>query len=136
MASLFADYFTQRPPFGVSEKKKSDFPDAMCLWQLEQYAKANSTIGIVASDDKGWEQYAAESETLCCAGSIDKEELSLGSLNVSTEEEVEIEVYLTCVKVHLEADPSDWNADIEIADGSYLLGGFEVEFDYGAPDDD
>jgi hypothetical protein len=252
VASLFADYFAQRPPFGASEKKKSEFPDAMCLWQLEQYAKANGTIGIVASDDKGWKQYAADSETLYCAGSIDelatlfaatnehaeaiktkiaravndgssplgtslaralsqhvanaqwdasdvytgsayriepeaydsnvveysidgdaavwsvkgepttwiveltvrvkasvdlsveffawdsidKEELSLGSQNVSTEEEVEIEVYLTCTEVHLESDPSDWHTDIEIADGNYSLEGFEVELDYGPPDDD
>lgn len=72
VTSLFADYFAHSPPFGLSEKKKSEFPDAMCLWQLEQYAKDNDTIGIIASDDKGWKQYAAESETLYCAGSIDE----------------------------------------------------------------
>lgn len=250
--SLFADYFAQRPPFGLSEKKKSEFPDAMCLWQLEQYAKDNDTIGIIASDDKGWKQYAAESETLYCAGSIDelaalfaatnehaesiktkiaaavkdagsplgtalahalrqhianaqwdasevytgssyrvapevydasvleysidgeasiwsvkgepttwiveltvrveanvdlsveffawdsidKEELSLGTQESSTKEEVDVEVFLTCTDVHLETEPSDWNTDIEIADGSYSLGGFEVELDYGPPDDE
>lgn len=251
-ASLFADYFAQRPPFGLSEKKKSEFPDAMCLWQLEQYANDNDTIGIIASDDKGWKQYAAESETLYCAGSIDelatlfaatndhaesiktkiaaavkdagsplgtaladalnqhianaqwdasevytgsasrvepevddanvveysingdtsvwsvkgepttwiveltvrvkanvdlsveffvwdsidKEELSLGSEGFATEEEVDVEVFLTCSDVHLETEPSDWDTDIEIAKGSYSLEGFEVELDYGSPDDE
>lgn len=250
--SLFADYFAQRPPFGLSEKKKSEFPDAMCLWQLEQYAKDNDTIGIFASDDKGWKQYAAESERLYCAGSIDelaalfaatnehaesikmkiaaavkdassplgaalahalnqhignaqwdasevytgssyrvepevyganvvdynidrdtniwsvkgepttwiidltvhvkvsvdvsaeffawdsidKEELSLGTQEFATEEEVDVEIFLTCTDVHLETEPSDWDADIEIADGSYSLEGFEVELDYGPPDDE
>lgn len=250
--SLFADYFAQKPPFGLSEKKKSEFPDAMCLWQLEQYARDNNTIGIIASDDKGWKQYAAESETLYCASSIDeltalfaatnehaesikakiaaavkdggsplgtalahslsqhianarwdasevytgssyrveaeaydanlvehsidgdasvwsvkgepttwiveltvrfkasvavsceffawdsidKEELSLGSQTFSSEEEVDIEVFLTCSDVHLETEPSDWDTDIEIADGSYSLDGFEVELDYGPPDDE
>jgi hypothetical protein len=72
VADLFADYFAQRPPFGLSEKKKSEFPDAMCLWQLGRYARENHTKGIIASDDKGWKQYAAESDTLYCAGSIDE----------------------------------------------------------------
>jgi hypothetical protein len=252
VTSLFADYFAQRPPFGLSEKKKSEFPDAMCLWQLEQYANDNDTIGIIASDDKGWKQYAAESETLYCAGSIDelatlfaatnehagsiktkiaaavkdagsplgtaladalkqhianaqwdasevytgsayrvepevydanviehsidgdtsvwsvkgepttwiveltvrvkanvdlsveffawdsidKEEVSLGAQEFTTEEEVDVEVFLTCSDVHLETEPSDWNTDIEIADGRYSLAGFEVELDYGPPDDE
>ncbi len=250
--SLFADYFAQKPPFGLSEKKKSEFPDALCLWQLEQYAKDNNTIGIIASDDRGWKQYAAESERLYCANSIDeltalfaatnehaesiktkiaaavkdgdsplgtalahslsqhvtnahwdasevytgssyrveaeaydanvveysidgdtsvwsvkgepttwiveltvrvkasvdvsceffawdsidKEELSLGSQEFSSEEEVDIEVFLTCSDVHLETEPSDWDTDIEIADGSYYLSGFEVELDYGPPGDE
>jgi len=249
--SLFADYFAQRPPFGLSEKKKSEFPDAMCLWQLEQYAKDNGTIGIIASDDKGWKQYAAASETLYCAGSIDelaalfaatneyaesiktkiaaaikdagsplgptlahalnqhltsaqwdasdvytgsayriepevyganvveysidgdasvwsvkgepttwiveltvrvkanvnvtaeffawdsidKEELSLGAQEFTTEAVIDVKVFLTCADVHLETQPSDWDTDIEIADGSYSLEGFEVELDFGPQDD-
>ncbi|CAN7337325.1 PIN domain-containing protein [Polaromonas sp. LjRoot131] len=250
--SLFADYFAQRPPFGLSEKKKSEFPDAMCLWQLEQYANDNDTIGIIASDDKGWKQYADESATLYCAGSIDelaalfvatnehaesikakiaaavqdggspldtelanalrqhianaewdaseaytgsshrleadvyeanlveynidgeisvwsakgepttwiaeltvrvkanisvsveffawdsidREELSLGSQEFPTETVVDVEVFLTCTDVHLETEPNDWDTEIEIADGSYSLEGFEAELDYGPPDDE
>lgn len=252
VTSLFADYFAHSPPFGLSEKKKSEFPDAMCLWQLEQYAKNNDTIGIIASDDKGWKQYAAESETLYCAGSIDeltelfaatnghaesiktkiaaavkdagsplgtalahalnqhvadaqwdasevytgssyriepefydaniiehsidgdtsvwsvkgepttwiveltvrvkanvdvsveffawdsidKEELSLGTQEFTTEAEVDVEVFLTCTDVHLETEPNDWDTDIEIANGRYSLERFEVELDYGPLDDE
>lgn len=251
VANLFADYFAQRPPFGLSEKKKAEFPDAMCLWQLERYAKDKNTIGIIASDDKGWKQYAAESEVLYCVSSIDelaalfaatnehansikekiaaavidagsplgtalthalnqhianaqwdasevytgsshrlepepydahvadhsidgdisvwsvkgepttwiveltvrvkanvdvsveffawdsidREELSLGAQEFTTEKEVDIDVFLTCADVHLETEPSDWGTDIEIADGSYSLEGFEVELDYGPSDD-
>jgi hypothetical protein len=249
--SLFADYFAQRPPFGLSEKKKSEFPDAMCLWQLEQYAKDNGTIGIIASDDKGWKQYAADSETLYCVGSIDeltdlfaatnehaesiktkitasvenadsplgialadsinqhiaeaqwdtsqghtgssyrfdaesfdanvieysidgspsvwsvkgepttwiveltvrvranvdlsveffawdsidREELSLGTQYFTAEPEVEVEVFISCGDVHLETTPNEWDTDIEIADGSYSLGDFQVDPDYGHQDD-
>jgi PIN domain len=252
VTSLFADYFAQRPPFGLSEKKKSEFPDAMCLWQLEQYAKDNVTIGIIVSDDKGWKQFAAESKALYCAGSIDelaalfaatnehaesiktkiaaavkdagsplgtalahaldrhianaqwdasvvytgssyrvepevyganvaeynidgdtsvwsvkgepttwiveltvrvkanvdvsveffawdsidKEELTLGAQKFTTEEEVHVEVFLTCNDVHLETEPSDRITEIDIADGNYSLIGFEVELDYGPPDEE
>lgn len=250
--SLFADYFAQRPPFGLSEKKKSEFPDAMCLWQLEQYAKDYDTIGIIASDDKGWQQYAADSETLYCVrsideltalfaatnehaesiktkitaavedvnsplgialgrainqhiadaqwdtsqayttsgyrveaesysadaleysidgspsvwsvkgepttwiveltvcvqanvdvsveffawDSIDREELSLGTQDFTFSATVEIEVFLSCGDVHLDTEPNDWDTDIEIADGSYPLGSFQVDPDYGQSDDE
>jgi hypothetical protein len=66
---------------------------------------------------------------------IDKEELSLGAQEFTTEAEVDVEVFLTCTDVHLETEPNDWETDIEIADGSYSLEGFEVELDYGPPDD-
>lgn len=248
---LFADYFAQRAPFGLSEKKKSEFPDAMCLWLLEKYADDNDTIGILASDDKGWKQYAEESERLYCLGSvdelaalfvatnehaqavkskiaaamvdvssplrttlletlqrhvansqwnvseiytgsssrvepefydaevadhsidgkvdvwsakgepttwlveltvrlivdvhvsvqfyawdsIDREELSLGSQSATTQEAIVVDVFLTCEDVHLETLPSDWQTEIEIADGNYSLEGFEVELDYGRTDE-
>lgn len=67
--------------------------------------------------------------------SIDREELSLGAQEFTTEKEVDIDVFLTCADVHLETEPSDWGTDIEIADGSYSLEGFEVELDYGPSDD-
>ena len=47
-----------------------------------------------------------------------------------------VDVFLTCSDVHLETEPSDWNTDIEIADGSYSLEAVEVGLDYGPPDDE
>jgi PIN domain len=250
VADLFADYFAQMPPFGVSEKKKAEFPDALCLWLLERHAKSNDTAGIVASNDKGWKQYAERSERLYCVGSveelaalfaatndhadairnrvavavedaasplraaltdalerhvgnsewdasevytgssyrvepevydaelveygiagkpdvwpvqgepttwvielsvsvkakvhlsaeffawdsIDKEEISLNSQDFTTEEEIDIDVFLSCEAVRLDSSPNDWQTDIEIADGRYSLAGFEVELNYG-PDE-
>jgi hypothetical protein len=251
MADLFADYFAQRAPFGLSERKKSEFPDAMCLWLLERYAKDNRTVGIIASNDKGWKQYAEDSDWLYCVGSIDelaalfvattdhadaikgkisgavidadsplgksltralehhienatwdasevysgsvsrveaevynadlaehridgdvsvwfakgdpnkwlveltvqlsvnahvsveffawdgidREELSLGSESFAKQVEIDLDVYLTCTDVHLDTEPSEWHTEIEIADGSYSLDGFEVEPDLGGPDE-
>lgn len=249
--SLFADYFAHRPPFELSQKKKSEFPDAMCLWLLERYAKENDTIGIIASDDKGWKRYAETSERLYYVGSIDelanlfvatnehaeavkgkiaatvadinsplgstlakelnrhvansqwdgsdiytgssyrvepefydaevakhcingvinvwsmkgepttwvveltvsltvnvdmsvaffawdsidREELNLGSQIFITQKEIEVDVYLTCSNVRQDTLPSNWHTEIEIANGSYSVKGFEVELDYGNNDD-
>ena len=63
--------------------------------------------------------------------SIDREELSMGSEDATTQEDIEVDVFLTCADVHLETAPNDWQIDIEIARGSYSLEGFEVELDYG-----
>lgn len=249
--SMFADYFAQRPPFGKSEKRKSEFPDAMCLWLLEQYAKEKDTIGVIASDDNGWKEYAARSQRLYCVGSIeelanlfvattehskaikemiaravadasstlgfalaqeleghvansewdcseiysgssysveaeftgaevveheiagdiniwsvegerttwvveltaslklnvhvsveffawdsiDRDEISIGSHDFTTQEDLEVDVYVTCANVHLDSMPSSWITDIEIADGSYSINAFEVEMEYGGPDE-
>ena len=66
---------------------------------------------------------------------IDKDELSLGSRDVIAQEEIEVDIYLTCADVRLETPVIDWDTDIEIADGSYSLEGFEVSLDYGSQDD-
>ena len=55
---LWARYFTQKPPF--SEKKKSEFPDAMALLSVFNYFKIkniNTNSIIIVSCDKDWENY-------------------------------------------------------------------------------
>jgi hypothetical protein len=66
---------------------------------------------------------------------IDREELSLGSESFAKQVEIDLDVYLTCTDVHLDTEPSEWHTEIEIADGSYSLDGFEVEPDLGGPDE-
>lgn len=116
VTSLFSDYFAQRPPFGLSEKKKAEFPDAMCLWQLEQYAQDNDTIGIIASDDRGWQQYAAESETLYCVSSIDE----LTALFAATNEHAE------AIKTNIEAAVEDTGSPL----GEALSQALDRHIDY------
>ena len=67
--------------------------------------------------------------------SIDREELSLGSQIFTTQDEIDVDVYLTCSDVRLETLPSDWQTEIEIADGNYSIRRFEAELDYGGPDE-
>jgi hypothetical protein len=246
LPDLFEAYFTAKPPFGLRKDKKAEFPDALCLWLLDEYARDNDTKGILASGDDGWRAYAEDSDRLYLvksveelaalfkattehadaikakiaamvgeAGSalrqqldaalgqhasdsdwdaseiysgsgrvepstydadvleyattgdiniwsvqgepttwvveltatvkvnvhveveffvwdsIDREELSMGSQTATKEEEIEVEVFLTCSDVHLDTPADDWQIDVEIARGHYSLEGFEVELDYG-----
>jgi hypothetical protein len=70
-SDLFESYFENSPPFEARGDKKHEFPDAMSLWLLEEFAKSNKTKGLVASKDKGWKLYAAKSENLYYVESID-----------------------------------------------------------------
>lgn len=66
--------------------------------------------------------------------SIDREELNLGAESVTSVEDIEIEAYLSCSEVQLEAEPGAWVIEVDIAKGSYSLTGFEVEPDFGDRD--
>lgn len=86
------------------------------------------TVRATASIDVSVEFFAWDS--------IDEEELSLGAQTFMNEEEVKVDVFLTCSNVHLKTEPSEWETDIEIADGSYSLEAFEVNLDYGSSADE
>lgn len=60
--SLIDDYFSFVPPFEDRKDKKHEFPDAIALRSLEQWAKENGKKLLAVSNDKGWAAYAAESE--------------------------------------------------------------------------
>lgn len=245
-AELFKNYFAEKPPFAGRRDKKFEFPDAMSLWLLERFARDNNTMGVIASQDEGWRQYASTSEHLywvksidelamlfaatsdharaikekiaaavndpksaLCAqlenalnrhaadsewdaseiynssrrievevydanvaeytisddfniwpsegdpttwvielttslkvnvhvsveffvwDSIDREEFSMGTEGVLVQDEIEAEAFLTCSNVRLDSAPDDWEIEIEIANSSYSLQGFEVDMDFG-----
>lgn len=69
-ADMFARYFDERPPFETRKDKKSEFPDAAALLVLEAYAKEKKTQGILVSNDKGWENFANQSDYLYCVKSL------------------------------------------------------------------
>jgi hypothetical protein len=58
---LVDDYFSSQPPFAVSSKKKSEFPDALSLLALEAFGDAMQRGVLVVSEDKGWHDYATNS---------------------------------------------------------------------------
>lgn len=62
--------------------------------------------------------------------SIDREDVSLGSTEADFEEQIEVEIYLTCSNVGSDTSPDVWDINIEIAPGSYSIEPAEMELDY------
>jgi hypothetical protein len=63
--------------------------------------------------------------------SIDREELAIGGQSHTFSEKIEVEAYLTCSAVEIDAAPETWDIDIEIGSGKYALEDYEVELDLG-----
>lgn len=68
---IFKIYFNSLPPFAERKDKKSEFPDATSLLLLEDFARLNGTMGLIASGDEGWASFADTSDYLYCVRSID-----------------------------------------------------------------
>ncbi|WP_055136765.1 PIN domain-containing protein [Pseudomonas corrugata] len=79
---MFNLYFAGEPPFAKRKDKKSEFPDAASLLLLEAHAEEAGTMGIVASGDEGWSDFAEESDYLYCVKSIEE----LAALFAATDE--------------------------------------------------
>lgn len=58
LPAILDDYKALRPPF--SEKKKSEFPDAIALRQLEQWCKEHNDKCILLSNDSDLKSYKSE----------------------------------------------------------------------------
>lgn len=58
LVSIIDNYFNKKAPF--SEKKKSEFPDAIVLKSLEQWCSENNTTCIVLSKDTDMKNYKSE----------------------------------------------------------------------------
>jgi hypothetical protein len=59
--NLMDKYFTTSPPFGTTQDKKNEFPDAIALMSLDAWAAARSIKLLAVSKDKGWIEYAKTS---------------------------------------------------------------------------
>ena len=77
---VFDRYFTEAPPFGSADKRKSEFPDAFALLRLEALAAEEGLKLICVSPDHGWLEFAAKSEHLICLPRI---EMALALFNAA-----------------------------------------------------
>lgn len=73
---LIKCYFSSLPPFEEAGKKKNEFPDAIILLSLEKWAETNKQKILAISHDKGWVNFASDSEW------IDVEEDLAGALEI------------------------------------------------------
>jgi hypothetical protein len=62
MKKLIRMYFGSIAPLEDSKNKKYEFPDAIALTTLEDWAKANSKKILAISKDGGWKKFAETSE--------------------------------------------------------------------------
>lgn len=76
IGELIEDYFDKKPPF--SEKKKSEFPDAIALKALSNWAKVNGKKVLCFSTDSDWKNYIENTENLQYSDDIKS---ILGELN-------------------------------------------------------
>ena len=59
-------YFSGATPFAIVGKKKAEFPDAIALMSLEQWAKIHGKKMLVISNDADWQSFADASDYLFC----------------------------------------------------------------------
>lgn len=67
---LIKGYFENKAPFESREKKKYEFPDAIALYALDNYAKNNKKYILLVSVDEGWVNYCKKSKYLHCEKKI------------------------------------------------------------------
>lgn len=61
---LVRRYFTPSAPFETSGKKKNEFPDAIALLSIENWAQAEGKRILAVSNDDGWADYAQSSKSI------------------------------------------------------------------------
>lgn len=72
MSSLMEMYFNTQAPFENNQNKKNEFPDAVALISIENWAKENNKKVLVVSKDNGWKNFCTSSEKLTYIDSLDK----------------------------------------------------------------
>lgn len=70
VARLVDDYFNAAAPFGESEAKKNEFPDAIALQALEHWAAENGTEVLAVSADGDWANFCDTSTSLVCVSDL------------------------------------------------------------------
>lgn len=67
VSRLLDKYFMTEAPFEEGKEKKHEFPDAIALLSLERWAKENNKKILAISKDKGWANFAGNSDyiTVC-----------------------------------------------------------------------
>ena len=116
VSELMKDYFDKKPPF--SEKKKAEFPDAIALQALRNWANANNKRVLCFSTDSDWKNYIENSENLKYSGDI-KSILGELNKNLSLSNQIKMKIdgallAVQCSEIGVEADDAHlWESFFE-----------------------
>lgn len=97
VGEILSQYFSNKPPFSETGKKKNEFPDAIVLFAVEEWAKQEGKSVLAITQDKDWKSYCESSLN------IDYEEdftAGLASFNEATAPFALVE----CLTKHLKED--------------------------------
>lgn len=72
LRALLDAYFYTQPPFEKEGKKKAEFPDAIALLSLEEWARRKNTKILAVGADGGWKAFAEESDYIIVLDDIAK----------------------------------------------------------------
>lgn len=131
--ALLKAYFEPTAPFEASGDKKSEFPDAIALMSLEQWARSTGRTILAASADKGWKAFADRSDIISVEGDLgsalqivqddtDAAALAINGL-LQRMTEGELDGLMASISDRLGDALLDW--DFEIEASSYLR--YEVD---------
>jgi hypothetical protein len=109
IADLMKRYFQPSLPFERSGDKKHEFPDAVALMALENWAEENSKAILLVSNDRGWQAFAEVSNRLSCVADLD-EALELFQKRDATRTQL-----VDHVTALLEAEAESWDGLRELA---------------------
>ncbi|GGB43041.1 hypothetical protein GCM10011380_35660 [Sphingomonas metalli] len=92
---LVKSYFETTAPFEATGDKKHEFPDALALLSLQEWARSSGKTILAASGDNGWKAFAEASEHVFVEGDL---AAALGIVQQHTEAAtVAIEAFLQAI---------------------------------------
>ncbi len=109
IADVMERYFQASVPFEKASDKKHEFPDAVALLSLENWAEEHNKPVLLVSNDKGWQAFAEASSRLCCVAALD-EALELFQMRDAKRTQL-----VAHVAALLEADAESWDGLRELA---------------------
>ncbi|WP_417480945.1 PIN domain-containing protein [Maricaulis sp.] len=137
--NILSAYLSARPPFGESEKRKHEFPDAFALFSLEHFATENDCYVICISSDKGWKDFGEASERLIVVDNI-ANTLGLFHDHLRASEIVQkwrdsvggdhLDAIASAFRDHLDGAPFEVDASV---DGFYEVDPYDVHLEFVDP---
>ncbi|MFT4756854.1 MAG: hypothetical protein ACI91R_001504 [Vicingaceae bacterium] len=64
VSELLKKYFANEAPFSETGKKKNEFPDAIILMAVEEWAEKEGKAVLAVAKDKDWERYCNDSSNI------------------------------------------------------------------------